>query len=190
MKSLLAKCSPKQFKQASQAACRRLLESDLLDPVSSVGLYLALPTELSPEPLIPELHARGLDLCVPAYDPASNSYFPAAFSPDTPLVSGPYQVREPRDPHAVPAPELLLVPGLAFGPNGRRLGHGGGYYDRMIAPWTHTFCVGLAMDVQWCEDLPTEAHDRPMNALITDQRYCCFTLPKHENTPPVRALKN
>ncbi len=81
--------------------------------------------------------------------------------------------------HGVPAPmgpavdpatiDLVLVPGLAFTRDGRRLGQGGGYYDRFL-PLLRPDCVvcGVGFEVQVVEDLPSEPHDRVLSMLITD----------------------
>lgn len=76
-----------------------------------------------------------------------------------------------------PEPVLVIVPGLAFDEYGRRLGRGGGYYDRFIASVrvragvvrleTPLF-AGLAFRNQVVENVPAEAHDALLDALITD----------------------
>jgi 5-formyltetrahydrofolate cyclo-ligase len=56
--------------------------------------------------------------------------------------------------------DLLLVPGLAFTSEGRRLGRGGGYYDRVLAaPALRAMTVGVCFEFQIVETLPLEAHD-------------------------------
>jgi 5-formyltetrahydrofolate cyclo-ligase len=65
--------------------------------------------------------------------------------------------------------DLLLVPGLAFTRDGRRLGRGGGYYDRLLAardPRATTF--GVCFDAQLVDDLPIETHDRSVARVITE----------------------
>jgi 5-formyltetrahydrofolate cyclo-ligase len=82
---------------------------------------------------------------------------------------GAFGLREP-DPEKVPGGPLppgtlLLVPGLGFAVDGRRLGQGGGFYDRLLAGFTGT-AVGIGYDCQRCDDLPTQAHDRRLDGLI------------------------
>jgi 5-formyltetrahydrofolate cyclo-ligase len=72
---------------------------------------------------------------------------------------------------ATAAPDLLIVPGLAFDRQGFRLGMGGGYYDRFFlrSPWPGTVRLGLAFSFQVLEAVPREAWDCPVHALGTEK---------------------
>ena len=67
--------------------------------------------------------------------------------------------------------DLLFVPGIAFDENCRRLGQGGGCYDRFI-PHLRGDClvVGVAFDEQICESVPYGVHDRRMDYVVTPSR--------------------
>ena len=63
--------------------------------------------------------------------------------------------------------DLILVPGLAFTADGKRLGRGGGYYDRLLASLpktTHT--IGVCFATQLVTALPMESHDRPVDRVV------------------------
>jgi len=66
-------------------------------------------------------------------------------------------------------PDIVVVPGLAFTLDGRRLGQGGGWYDRFL-PGRRADCVtiGVAFAVQIVDDLPTDIYDVTLDAIITD----------------------
>ncbi|MBS0306492.1 MAG: 5-formyltetrahydrofolate cyclo-ligase [Proteobacteria bacterium] len=67
-------------------------------------------------------------------------------------------------------PELLLLPCVGYGPGGLRLGYGGGFYDRTLAllePRPAT--VGVAYSHGWVPWLTAEAHDVPLDAILTDE---------------------
>ena len=70
---------------------------------------------------------------------------------------------------ALLAPQMLLVPCVGFGPGGLRLGYGGGFYDRTLAtlePRPFTVGVGYAHGfIPW---LAGEAHDVPLDAILTE----------------------
>ena len=65
---------------------------------------------------------------------------------------------------------VALVPGLAFTPNGRRVGYGGGYYDRWLAAHPDTTAIALAFDIQIVGDLPVGHDDVSVNTVITEYR--------------------
>ncbi|MGA0128360.1 MAG: 5-formyltetrahydrofolate cyclo-ligase [Burkholderiales bacterium] len=66
--------------------------------------------------------------------------------------------------------EFILVPGVAFTVDGKRLGYGGGYYDRVI-PWLPigTPKVAAAFKLQLLESLPTEDHDLSVDYVVCEE---------------------
>lgn len=62
--------------------------------------------------------------------------------------------------------DLFLVPGMGFDRAGHRLGHGAGFYDRLLAS-SKGFHLGYGYDFQIVPVIPTEAHDVVMNAIAT-----------------------
>ncbi|MEV4274273.1 5-formyltetrahydrofolate cyclo-ligase [Actinoplanes xinjiangensis] len=89
------------------------------------------------------------------------------------LVAGPRGLREPAGPRlgveAVCSVDLLLVPALAVGGDGTRLGRGGGSYDRVLArlPEPGPLVVALLHDGEDVDFVPAEPHDRRVHAVIT-----------------------
>ncbi len=74
-----------------------------------------------------------------------------------PLADGP----EAHDPTA-----LVLMPGLAFDEKGRRIGYGGGFYDRFLAAEPDHPTVALCYDFQMVPDLPAEDFDVPVDLVL------------------------
>lgn len=67
--------------------------------------------------------------------------------------------------------EVALLPGLAFDLESNRLGRGGGHYDRaLVCLGPKTLKIGLAFDFQVVERLPMEAHDIPVDLVVTETR--------------------
>ena len=65
--------------------------------------------------------------------------------------------------------DALIVPGLAFTADGKRLGYGGGYYDRLLSMKDlNAYTIGFCFKFQIIKDLPTETHDRKVDYIITD----------------------
>ena len=91
-------------------------------------------------------------------------------SPGSQWVPGPFGILEPA--MTCPTVELgkiqgLLIPGLGFDRQGRRLGRGKGFYDRLLANW-HGLKVGVCFESQWIEKAPVEAHDQKMDFILTE----------------------
>ncbi len=65
--------------------------------------------------------------------------------------------------------DLVLVPGVAFDPQGRRIGQGKGYYDRFLATLeSRTKLVALAYQCQIFSSIPTDPHDFPIDIVVTE----------------------
>lgn len=93
------------------------------------------------------------------------------------LALGMYKILEPKPelrtlPHKVVRPEeldLVMVPGVAFDRRGARMGHGFGYYDKLLArvrPGVPR--IALAFDCQFFEEIPTQEHDVFMHGIVTE----------------------
>ena len=94
------------------------------------------------------------------------------------LAAGAYQILEPRPelrdlPGKRVRPEaldLVLVPGVAFDRTGARMGHGLGYYDRLLRhARPDALLVALAFECQLFPDIPTQPHDIFMDRILTEK---------------------
>ena len=61
---------------------------------------------------------------------------------------------------------LVLMPGLAFDPQGHRMGYGGGFYDKFLAAEPNHPTLALCYDFQMLEHLETESHDIPVDTVL------------------------
>ncbi|WP_153506452.1 5-formyltetrahydrofolate cyclo-ligase, partial [Cumulibacter manganitolerans] len=89
------------------------------------------------------------------------------------LVAGPLGLRQPADDSArgdLADAEVVLVPAVAMGLDGSRLGHGAGYYDRALAGWPAERLVGVVHDDEVALALPAGPHDVRIGWLCTPTR--------------------
>lgn len=87
------------------------------------------------------------------------------------LEPGAFGIPEPPEALPVVEPEridLILTPGMAFSPQGGRLGRGKGYYDRFLQR-TRGWVMGVCFESAVFGQIPMEAHDRFMDAVVTDR---------------------
>ena len=88
-----------------------------------------------------------------------------------PFLRGPYGIEEPTGPGESVCPDVCILPLLAADEQCRRLGYGGGFYDRYLAgAGKNAFKVGIGYAFQLVDALPAEAHDVPADAIVTDER--------------------
>ncbi|MDD5778551.1 MAG: 5-formyltetrahydrofolate cyclo-ligase [Candidatus Thermoplasmatota archaeon] len=87
------------------------------------------------------------------------------------LSTGAYGILEPAEVRERPAEsvEVCLVPGIGFDIRGNRIGYGGGYYDRLLRSIRGT-TIGLAYDFQVLDAIPSQDHDVPVDAVVTEKR--------------------
>ena len=133
--------------------------------LSTAGYY-PIGSEFDPLPLLQTLRFAGVRTGLPRVVGKRPLEF-RRWVPGELLVEGEYGTKEP-GPDAPPfTPDLILVPLLAFDARGGRLGWGGGYYDRTLEANPGAIAVGLAFDEQEVESVPTEPHDRRLDAVLT-----------------------
>lgn len=140
-------------------------------PGTVVTLFGGLKNEPDLLPLLlPPLIAQGIRLAFFQVEP-DGMHAHEIHSVDD-LRRGAMNIWEPK-PHcprlAPEALDLIFVPGLAFTRDGRRIGRGGGYYDRYLSqPGCRARRIGLATDLQLVHDIPTEPHDQRVHQIITE----------------------
>ncbi len=139
----------------------------LIPPGVTVAGFWPLPGEIDIRPLLTALHAAGHPLCLPHTPPRGQRLRFHAWTPGDPLHPGRFGTLAPDGP--VRRPDLLLVPLLAFDRAGRRLGYGGGYYDRTLAALPNARAIGIAFAAQEIDTVPAGPHDRPLDAVATER---------------------
>jgi 5-formyltetrahydrofolate cyclo-ligase len=136
-----------------------------------VALYHPVNSEINPLSLIEYLDIKNKTICLPM---VVNKKQPLIFKPWHPgeeMVIGHYGISVP-DNDQIVTPDLVICPLLAYDSKGMRLGYGGGFYDRTIRYLRRnrqTKYIGLAFSEQKSyHDLPSEDHDVPLDAVLTE----------------------
>jgi 5-formyltetrahydrofolate cyclo-ligase len=154
------------------AAAERLLALPELASARTVLAYSATAEEIDPTPVVSVLRERGMVISLPrVVGPERLSLH--RVDGDDALVEGPYGLLEPSSDAPIVAPEsidIAIVPGVAFDSACQRLGHGGGYYDRLFGMMPGAVTVGIAFDVQVLAEVPCEEHDVCVDVLVTPTR--------------------
>lgn len=139
------------------------------------GVTVALFGGLKNEPdlvthLLPALHAQGVRTCF--FQIEHQALQPREVRSMEDLHRGQMNVWEPNPQCShidIAELDIILVPGLAFTHGGKRLGRGGGYYDRLLAhPQCRAERIAVAFDVQIVDHITTEFHDQHIHQIITE----------------------
>jgi 5-formyltetrahydrofolate cyclo-ligase len=169
--------TPPQRMAAAQGLRRSLERLPEYHTDARVAGYWATDGELPLNLAIPPLAGRGQQFLLPLVMPGHELRF-APWRAGDPVQPNRYGIPEPVTPAEWFAPfqlDLVLVPLLAFDRRGRRLGYGGGYYDRSFAflkeqarP-TEPLLVGIAYDFQELDAIDAEPWDVPLDYVATDR---------------------
>ena len=155
---------------AAVATQTRLLELPECRGARVVALYAASSWEVSTQRLAEELAGRGARLLFPRVEGRELEL--AAVEKLDELRPGYRGIFEPppESPQtAANQVDLFVIPGVLFDRHGRRLGRGGGHYDRLLARARPDACrVGLCYARRVVEEIPVEAWDMGVNVLVTE----------------------
>ncbi len=171
VRELLNNVPPHQIETISATVCSHIAGSgNLFKNVKTIAVFSAHGKEVDLSSL--HLLTPNIQLAYPLCHAERQLSFHIVASPDT-MTPGTWGILEPvPDRHPVVHIEeidLFLCPGLAFGQDGTRLGHGGGYYDRALTKKSPTAeAWGIGMDIQMLDRIACDAHDQLMNGVITE----------------------
>ena len=132
-----------------------------------VAGFWPLAGEIDIRPLLLALAGRGHPVVLPVTPARGNPLSFQRWRPGDILVPERFgTVRPSGEPLA---PDLLLVPLLAFDGRGRRLGYGGGFYDRTLAGLPGRIAIGCAFAAQRVDCVAADVHDIPLQAVATER---------------------
>jgi 5-formyltetrahydrofolate cyclo-ligase len=130
---------------------------------ASVMAFKGFGSEPDTDPLFARLAAEGKRLLLPRIDDGAI----VVCDGDGPTARSRIGVDEPQgEPLPFDVVDFVIVPGLAFTPEGYRLGYGGGFYDRFL-PQVPAPNAGVCFAEQIVTDLPVEAHDVRVHRVVS-----------------------
>ena len=158
--------TPEARRAASEIICAKLAALNLHSPIA---VYLASPQEIDLSPFIRKMLVTGVKVVAPRWNGEAYELAVLKGLDEAHLRRGPMGILEPAEAEIVSPKEVgvWLVPGLAFTRNGKRLGYGGGWYDRLLtdAP-KGSLKLGIAHAFQVVDDLPSESHDILLSKVV------------------------
>ena len=144
-----------------------LLSRGIVRPGAVIGGFWPLAGEIDCRAALLALIGRGHTAGLPVTPPLAEALSFRRWRPGLTLHVGRFATAEPTGDVIIPT--VLLVPLLAFDRFGGRLGYGGGYYDRTLEQLSAgTIAIGCGFATQEVDRVPTEPHDRRLNAVVTE----------------------
>lgn len=157
---------------AGEALKQHLTEALPMPPGIAISGYWPLEGEIDVRPALEGYHAEGHPVGLPVVVAKGEALLFRRWEPGVDLVVGPFKVLTPPAETGEVMPEILLVPMLAFDPDGYRLGYGGGFYDRTLAKLRargHALAVGVAYAAQEMAHVPRGPYDQPLDYVVTER---------------------
>lgn len=158
----------------SREITARVLQLEAYRAARTVMGYMHFGAEFVSEPWLRQALADGKRLLLPKVDKAARVLEVYEVSDlDAQLAPGAYGIREPLPQQCGAASadeaDFILLPGVAFGRDGARLGYGGGFYDKLLARLAHhPALAAAAFAMQIVRDIPQETTDRKVDWLVTE----------------------
>ena len=140
-----------------------------LAPGEVVAGYRAHKDEADPALLLERLALKGAQIAFPRVVARDRALAFHCVPEGESLKPGRYGIHEPSEHWPDIAPDLILVPLLAYDDRGYRLGYGGGYYDRTLAHFPKARAIGIAYYGQRMDVLPHDAHDLKLDGVLTEK---------------------
>ena len=170
---------PSRFQSsASEQLLKQLVDLPEFSQARRLALYLANDGELDLTPVIHYCWQHNKSVYLPVIHPFNSNYLIfVQYHNTSQMKANKFGIEEPiaQPSQICPTAELdlLLTPLVAFDHQGNRLGMGGGFYDRTLAPLFKEpqkkvpKVIGLAHDCQQVATIPVESWDIPIPKIIT-----------------------
>ncbi len=156
-----------QIASASARLGEKFRDCDLYKAAKTIYGYLPYNQEVRTVPMLEQAIADGKRVAVPkCYGEEMRFIYIHDFV--TEVAPGYANIPEPiaDGPVADDRTALVLMPGLAFDPQGHRIGYGGGFYDRFLAGEPDHPTLALCYGFQMVEHLQTEEFDIPVDQVL------------------------
>lgn len=160
---------PPDCRRDAEARIRTMVWERLAD-AQEILCYISTAEEVGTRQFLSEWLTAGRQVFAPAVIAPGQPEWRPLLNLDS-LIPGTFGVPEPPPPGEstpIGTDWPVVVPCVAFGPRGQRLGYGGGYFDRFLATHRGT-AIGLAFDCQRYDNIPQEPHDIQLTYIITEQ---------------------
>eukprot|EP00197_Chlamydomonas_leiostraca_P011107 CAMPEP_0202877842 /NCGR_PEP_ID=MMETSP1391-20130828/31242_1 /ASSEMBLY_ACC=CAM_ASM_000867 /TAXON_ID=1034604 /ORGANISM="Chlamydomonas leiostraca, Strain SAG 11-49" /LENGTH=228 /DNA_ID=CAMNT_0049559943 /DNA_START=57 /DNA_END=743 /DNA_ORIENTATION=+ len=191
LRAALKQLTKEQMAQESAAIAQQLVHAPFFSSSSTLGIYVHCERlrEVDTAPVLSAALDAGKKCFVPVVvDKSSNMKLLHLDCMSSLVAMPPFGIMEPTPAYSDGSPrhdalaepctpmDVLVMPGLGFDAAGRRLGRGGGYYDKALSKLREAassqghqppLLVALAFQAQMAECVPVDDHDEPVDVVVT-----------------------
>ncbi|MHA6323822.1 5-formyltetrahydrofolate cyclo-ligase [Roseivivax sp. CAU 1753] len=134
-----------------------------------LSAYWPIKGEPDLRPLMAELHAGGVTLCLPIVETRAAPLVFRRWTPETAMVRGHWNIPVPPPDADALVPDVMLAPLMGWDSDGYRLGYGGGYFDRTLAASDpRPFTIGIGFQSARLATIYPQPHDIPLGVILTE----------------------
>ena len=158
-----------QIAATSEALARQLYDHPAYREATSIFGYLSYNQEVRTMPMLEQAQKDGKRVAVPKV--IGDTMIFIWLDDLSRIELGYCNIPEPIDngPEAIDETALVMMPGLAFDPTGRRCGYGGGFYDRYLEQHPNHPTIAMCYGFQMFDQLDTDPHDIPVNYVLSQE---------------------
>lgn len=166
-----------EISMKSKLIQQKLIESPVFNQSKSIGLYLAIGSEVQTREIINYALDLGKTVLLPRIMSNDLRFYVVDqkdFEKNSFDVNR-FGIKEPKIDKPADFIDLLIIPGIVFDTYGFRIGYGYGYYDKYLTINKFSKSIGLAYDFQFIKKpIPILPHDRKIDVLITESGFNVF----------------
>ena len=154
---------------AAQAVTVHFFTAISLKPTDIVAAYWRIKDEMDCQPILVRLMDSFQPVCLPVVLGDDLPLELRLWEQGAALYEAGFGTLAPAELAPQVEPDIIIVPLLGFDKRGTRLGYGGGYYDRTFDKLSkRPRLVGIAFAAQELDEIPRDAHDIPLDIIITE----------------------
>lgn len=170
IRQLKRQFTQEELGELSLAIIDNLCHNELFIKAKTILAYHSLPDEVSTHDLIKQ-YAKTKTILLPKVIGDGEMEI-RRYRGEEDLHQGAFGIMEPcgeifTDYDQI---DLAIIPGMAFDPQGNRLGRGKGYYDRFFSRARNIYKVGICFPFQLVENVPTGEHDIAMDIIVSTEK--------------------
>lgn len=163
----------------SDIICEKLIKTDIYNQSKNICIYMPIQNEVDLTHIIKDAWSKNKRVYLPRIINAPGDVLYSKedkrmdfflYTKDTSFITGAYNILEPENDEMLlsTADALIVMPGAVFSRDRKRIGYGGGYYDRYLASHPECHTIAVAYSFQVLDDIPCNDYDIKPQLIITE----------------------